>query len=195
MFLKALIVAFSIQFVSVALTSVQKDKNVIFLFIQLIVYCYELWCKQEKWTLSNCNTGLGWQEFSLIELMSHRLKCHYKCAFLHVVKSRDCILWKQLKKPQKSPKHRGFITASRTTKKILYYLEHSMQKIALLALLGTRSSAVCHPLARTVCLTLVILNLGLTAKVSSCLLTWLECWTNFVSCFQQQLMADDQKTA
>lgn len=49
-----------------------------------------------------------------------------------------------------------------------------MQKIALLAHLGARGSAVCLPLAHTVFLTLLILNLELTAKVSSRLLTWLK---------------------
>ena len=39
-----------------------------------------------------------------------------------------------------------------------------MQTVAFLACLGARSAAVCLPLAHTVFLTMVILNLGLTGK-------------------------------
>ena len=59
-----------------------------------------------------------------------------------------------------------------------------MQKIAFLAHLGAGSSVVCLHLAHTISLTMLILNSGLTAKVSSYLLTWLKYWPNFVSCFQ-----------
>lgn len=57
---------------------------------------------------------------------------------------------------------------------ILYYLEHSMQKIAFLAHLGAGSAAVCLPVAHTVLLAMLILSLGLTVRMSSYLLAWLK---------------------
>lgn len=164
MFLKALIAVFSIQFVSVALPSVQKDKNAIFLFIQLIVYCYELWCKYEKWTLSNCNSGLGWQEFSLFELMSHRLKCHYKCAFLHVVKSRVCILWKQLKIPPKILQTQGFHYSQQSCSEATLLLGASHAEDCFAGSRGNKELC-CLPAFGTYCmLDLAYFKLGADSK-------------------------------